>query len=412
MEDPADAQPMAVSRRRKIILAAAGLMAATTIMLMVAQSDSTAPLVVSTRSGETVLVAQPEGAGCWVSSPYTICENASGDLNVTPGSVIATKIDGTPCWEYDVNVVRPEVVTFAACTPPTTTTDVPTTTVAGTTTTVTPTTTPTTTTPPSGAGFVETFDTPDSLDRFDWAVHHAWTFGATKQQWPGDHNLACDDATTTRTVNNPTTVGVTYAPDLRAGVVYWCRQHMMTSFNTNHYAQVDFAPKPVITDVNRVCWDQNRTNLGSRHWTQLAVVPLSTFTANNNRLDYVSSRFSPSGPGKYGLHPTDSTLLVEFGRGKPRVQIGQAVQDINGLAWSAESDRRVRYQHCVVNTGTGLRIEIANGIGINTAEVYNYSGRIPSGPVRVIFQHDLYNPDKSPGTPNAYTWHWDNITIG
>jgi hypothetical protein len=295
--------------------------------------------------------------------------------------------------------------------PPTTTT---TTTTQAPTTTAAPTTTVVVTIP--AEGFVETFDTEASLDRFDYQVHHAWTANTTKFAWPGDHDASCGPAGSLRQVDNPTAIdGQTHYPGMGpdVGVVYWCHPaganaHMMTSFNTSHYAQVNFAPKPTFNDADKVCWDQNRTDLGSRHWTQLVVVPLDTFEANDDRLDYVASRFSPTGPGKYGIHPTDETLLIEFGRGKPRVQIGQSVQDINGLAWNAGSDKASRYEHCVENTASGLRVTIDGGTG---PIAYNYQGSLPSGDVRVIFQQDLYNPDKAPGTPNAYTWHWDNIVI-
>lgn len=369
----------------------------------------TEPLIVSTATGDTVLVAQPDGAGCWSSPPYTICENPTGDLNVTPGAVTAQQIAGTACWTFDQYVVRPQTVPFTACTPAPPTTVPPTTTVPPATTTS----PSTTTTVAGGSGFVEPFDTLASLDRFDFAVHHAWTANATRTSWSADHDIGCGGANTTRTIVNPTTAGTTYYPGMIGPTSYWCHPaganpHLMTAFNTLHYAQVDFAPKPVLTDINRVCWDQSRTAMGSRHWTQLAVVPLSTFTANNNRLDYVASRFSPTGPGKYGLHPVDETLLVEFGKGVPRVQVGQQVFDSNGLAWNAGSNRTTRYQHCVIDTGSGLRIEIGRDGG---TEVFQRGGGIPDGPVKVIFQQDLYNPDKANDATGAYTVHWDNILI-
>jgi hypothetical protein len=349
------------------------------------------------------------------SSPsLTLFADSGAVVQVLP------EIDGTPCWDAGEYVVAPEGVTFDECTAPTvppTTTSPPATTVPPTTQPP-PTTTepPITTTPPADVQFVESFDTEASLDRFDYQVHHAWTANSTKAAWPGDHDTSCGGAGTLRQVNNPTAIdGQTHYPGMGpdVGVVYWCQPagadaHMMTSFNTSHYAQVNFAPKPTFNDVNKVCWDQNRTNLGSRHWTQLVVVPLDTFAANGDRLDYVASRFSPTGPGKYGIHPRDETLLVEFGRGKPRVQIGQSVQDINGLAWSAGSDKAARYEHCVENTASGIRVTIDGGTG---PIAYNYQGSLPSGDVRVILQQDLYNPDKAPGTPNAYTWHWDNIIV-
>lgn len=403
-------------RRRSTI---AGLLLAVASLVTVSQvypdpEPSPRPLLVSSTAGSTVLTAMPDGNGCWTSNPYTICETLTDpkDLFISPGAITAPHIPGTPCWSYDSYVIRSETVPFEACTavPSTTTTEPPT----PTTTTEPPpapvTTPPPATTVPSGVQFVEPFDTPASLDRFDFAVHHAWTFGATKNTWAADHDLSCSPPTLRRTVTNPTRSddGKTYYRGMIEPTSYWCREHLMTTFNTNHYAQVDFAPKQTFTNVDRVCWAQNRTAMGSRHWTQLVIVPASTFSANNNRLDYVASRFSPSGPGKYGIHPTDATLLVEFGKGVPRVQVGQQVFDSQGLAWNAGSDRSTRYQHCVIDTGAGLRIEISKAGG---TEVFTRNGSIPDGPVKVIFQQDLYNPDKANDATGEYTVHWDGIFI-
>jgi hypothetical protein len=259
------------------------------------------------------------------------------------------------------------------------------------------------------SGFVETFDTPESMERFDYAVHHAWTANSTDETWIGDHDTNCGAPEPGRSIANPTRDDddTTYYPDMRDPVAYWCREHLMTTFNTNHYAQVDFAPKQVFDDVTRVCWNQNRTDLGSRHWTQLVVVPLETFEANNGRFDYVASRFSPEGPGKYGIHATDETLLVEIGRGDPRVQVGQRVDDGPG-GWDAGSDKATRYQICVEDTGRDLQITFETD---GSPDVYQRNGRIPAGPVKVILQQDLYNPDKDPGVANGYTVHWDDLII-
>ena len=258
-------------------------------------------------------------------------------------------------------------------------------------------------------GFVETFDTPESMDRFDYAVHHAWTAQDTDETWIGDHDMNCGPPEPGRTIDNPTRVddGTTYYADVRDPVVFWCREHLMTTFNTNHYAQVDFAPKQTFEDVTRVCWRQNRTDLGGRMWTQLVIVPLATYESNDGRFDYVASRFSPEGPGKYGIHATDETLLVEIGTGDPRVQVGQRVDD-GGGSWDAGSDKATRYQICVEDSGRDLEITFETD---EAPDVYRREGRIPSGPVKVIFQHDLYNPDKDPGVSNGYTVHWDDLII-
>lgn len=258
--------------------------------------------------------------------------------------------------------------------------------------------------------FVETFDTPESLDRFDYAVHHAWIANETDDVWVGDHDLDCGPPEPGRTIANPTSVddGKTYYPGMRDPVVFWCREHMMTTFNSDHYAQVDFSPKQIFEGVSRICWNQNRTDVGSRMWTQVAVVPLDTFEANDERFDYVASRLKKNGPGAFGIHPTDETFMIELTDGGSRAQTGQFVDDNSSGNW-VTSDKKTRYQVCVddlENHNVRMEMEHDTGVQVRTLE-----GSIPDGPVRVVFQHDLYNPDKDEGVANGLTWHWDDIII-
>lgn len=263
----------------------------------------------------------------------------------------------------------------------------------------------------ASSGFVETFDTPASLNRFDYAVHHAWIANDTKPGWHGDHDLNCGPPDQTRVIENPTRIdGKTYYPGMgpNAGVVYWCREHMMTAFNSNHYAQIDVSPKQVFEGVSRICWDQNRTDVGARMWTQVVIVPLDTFNANNGRFDYVARRLSKSGPGAFGIHPTDETFMMEVTDGGTYAQTGQSVDTDSSGNW-VTNDKATRYQVCLRDNNNGtVRVELENNSGV---QVRTVRGAIPDGPSRVIFQHDLYNPDKDSGVANGYTWHWDNIII-
>jgi hypothetical protein len=257
---------------------------------------------------------------------------------------------------------------------------------------------------------VETFDTPASLDRFDYGLHHTWIANTVHQSWIGDHDDNCGPPEPGRVIENPTRLGTTYYPDMGPdeGIVYWCREHMMTSFNTPAYAQVDVSPKQVFDDVTRVCWDQNRTDVGPRMWTQVVVVNTDTFNANNGRFDYVAARLSRTGPGAFGIHATDDTFLAELADGGSLVQTGQSVDSSNGGRWTT-TDKGKRYQICVEDLGNGnVRMEMEHDSGV---QVRTLRGSMPDGPARVIFQHDLYNPDKDSGVANGYTWHWDNIII-
>ena len=264
--------------------------------------------------------------------------------------------------------------------------------------------------PNTGSQFVESFDDPSSLDRFDYGIHHAWVAVDTDMTWNGDHGPDCGPPDPGRVVHNPTAIdGKTYYPGMRGESVYWCNGHLMTTFNSNHYAQIDFSPKQVFDDVNRVCWDQNRTDMGTRQWTQVVVVPLATFDANNGRMDYVASRLATNpGPGDFGIQPTGDTFLMELTDGGSITQVGQSTDANYSGNWTT-TDKKARYTICVEDQNNGtVRIELENDTGV---QVRILDGALPPGPARVIFQDDTYNADKDMGVPNAYTWHWDNIVI-
>ena len=62
------------------------------------------------------------------------------------------------------------------------------------------------------------------------------------------------------------------------GLLWWCapggdpaKGHLMTGMNTAGYNIVWFSPKVEFTDVRRVCWDQNLTELGGGKWTQVVI---------------------------------------------------------------------------------------------------------------------------------------------
>ena len=266
--------------------------------------------------------------------------------------------------------------------------------------------------------FSEAFDDPASLDRFQWQLHHGVSFGQSTFRWNGDHDDSCGKPTTTRSIEVSTDIILfpdgMGARDEFGDFVYWCAPggdgtgHSMTSFDTEGYSQIAFAPDESFDDVRKVCWDQNQTDLGSRKWTQLVVVPEETYEANDRRLDYVSPAFQ-DGPGAAGVHLTESVMLFELNRGSTVLNFGQNARAEDFAGFTVD-DKARRYTTCLTDLGNDT-IEIALERDADT-EIRTFSGSFPSGTVRVILQDDSYNPPKDPGTViDPFTWHWDNITI-
>lgn len=323
---------------------------------------------------------------------------------VRPGTNCLERRSGSPTGTVQ-RVLVPTGASFASCTPPPTTTIPPATTVPPTTsppttvppTTAPPTTVPPTTTPPSGS-YIQDFSDPNAASTLQWQLH---TFGGFSS-WSGDHDLMCGDANTSRTVNLPGGDGINRP---LGDTVYSCRDHLMTSYNGEGYAQLDFSPNRTFNNISRVCWDQNMTDMGDRKWTQMVVVPEATYQSNGQRLDYIEPGFE--GPGANGIFPLPSqTFMLKLLRGSTQTYVGSNVKDENFLGFLT-SDKTRRYKTCVTDLNNGtVRIELERN---TTTEVRIQSGRLPDGQVRVIFQDVNYNPPKSGA--RSFTWHWDNLIV-
>ena len=103
---------------------------------------------------------------------------------------------------------------------------------------------------------------------------HDYT-GNSGGTWQGDHPVGCSipgDPYTTRTLQwNP---NESMAQRV-ATVFYNCNDHMMTSMgDVDGYSVVWFSPNRTFTNIRRVCWDVNLTNLGDRQWWEVAIVPV------------------------------------------------------------------------------------------------------------------------------------------
>jgi hypothetical protein len=264
---------------------------------------------------------------------------------------------------------------------------------------------------PAEPQFVATFDTAaDFFDRFQTEVFR----GAPEievQTWSGDHDMDCGAPASQRVVHAAN-------PD---ELFWWCGPrpdapkssgHLMTSMNTTGYAQVNFAPSEPLTDVRKVCWDQNMTDLGGRKWTQVVIVPEATYERNDNTLAYVKPGLETDVAVK-GVALTDGVFMFEMLKGSTAVYYGRTVYEPNYIGFQAADDKSRRFKHCITDLGNGtIQIDLERDA---ETETRISGGSFPPGPVRVVFQDDNYNPPKSPpetaDVPEPFTWHWDNIEI-
>jgi hypothetical protein len=197
----------------------------------------------------------------------------------------------------------------------------------------------------------------------------------------------------------------------------------MTSTALTAYGHIDFMPSQVFNNVNRICWDMNRSDLGGRKWAQVSIIPEAAFQAAGGVLDYVRPNLegdvAAAGPdlpvGAFQLSTFRSETLFSVGDG---VETGQdpTVQILDMFA-KPPSDRATRYKHCLERTGSTTTLTVVDHTAEPDDPWTNVTALdIPTGPVRVIFQDATYDSLKGdfgmggdPDTTN--TWHWDNIQI-
>lgn len=345
---------------------------------------------------------------------------ANGRNPLDPGTIVFIPPYCTVTSTTTTTTVEPSTTTSSTTTttiPPATTT----------TTMAVPSTTPTV--PPAPiAAFVETFDTPASMDSLVVQVHNmigavnapmsaSGEGGNLPVTFNGDHDEACGGALTTRTLVED------HTPDTH---VYHCLGHFMSAVNTTGYVVAAFTPNDgtgtaVVFDetVDRICWDQNLTNLGGRKWTQLAVISDDRYEANGRTLIYVN----PDNAGNAGNSPigaADDFIFSGQFNAVTFFQGSSKVLENFGSADITVTNRMARYQTCAIDNGDGTVTrtqERPNGFSTVTGP-----GAFPAGDRVFILSDDSYNPDKfnvdkpneSPqfyGIENPYTWHWDNIII-
>lgn len=234
----------------------------------------------------------------------------------------------------------------------------------------------------------------------------------------GDHNDMCSGPDLQRTLDNAD-------PDLRK-YFWYCAPggpttgHIMTAFDTTGYNVVSFSPNQTFTDVDHVCWKINATEEGGGKWTNMIIVPEALYQQFAPRMDYVRFDFnSQNAPGDFNIqmadHPGQSFFGVTDFRGTQYVYDGDVLLDHpGGDSAHVTTDKAARYQHCIDKTGaTTARLTVQRPDGPDSVYNVDVGDAWPSGPVRVIFQDEMYDPPKRAGyNDHNVTWHWDDIEIG
>ncbi len=181
--------------------------------------------------------------------------------------------------------------------------------------------------------------------------------------------------------------------------VHNCNDHMMTSMgDVDGYSLVWFSPNQTFTNVRRVCWDVNLTNLGNRQWWEVAIVPVGE---RELFADVGAADLPEQGPG---------TMVVKFNSINASNKLALDDTD-SGETYDAGPDKATRYQHCLVDNGDDT-VSVTQQRSTGTVTLTG-SGSLPDGPVTVVFKDHRYTPDKSERSFDrpAYTWHWDNIIV-
>ena len=228
--------------------------------------------------------------------------------------------------------------------------------------------------------------------------------------------MACGSPATQRTVN------INSKPSL----FWYCAPgndpnlgHFMSSLHTTGYGIAWFAPTQTFNSPTRVCFDINLTDLAGGEWAQMVIAPAAAVTASGGDLGYTGPGFQdPNGPST-GIDAGPAAVGVKVFRGSAEVWRGGSMISSGTGELPNFTDRAARFTHCLEEIGGGLRLTQERPGGASDV-VRTASGGLPDGPVRVVFQSDVYDSDKHNEDPthlprdsaaDPSTWHWDNIEI-
>jgi hypothetical protein len=147
----------------------------------------------------------------------------------------------------------------------------------------------------------------------------------------------------------------------------------------------------------------------------MIVVPEALYQQFAPRMDYVTSGFNTEGaPGDFNIqqgdHPGSQVWGVRDFRGSQHFYIG-ANELLTDNSTFTTTDKMARYRHCVERTSaTASTLTVARPDGTTT--VLTLPSAIPQGPVRIIFQDEMYDAPKRAGySDQQISWHWDSVLI-
>lgn len=438
-----------------------------------------AVVVLASAAGVTHVVAQSD-APVIIDGPFTLdCEleganiSCDGTLPTEDPTTVPSTTQAPTTTVPVTTTTQPATTTTVAPTttaPPATTTTAPVTTTSTLPPTTSSTSPPTTTQPPSGVQFSEDFSTSAGFyQRFDFGLSLHNNEDTALQpnithQWHGDHSMGCSppdgplnpgaynyDASRYRDIEilpglGPVTPAQVAAQNGKAQIFYHCAPngpdtgHLMTSMYGEGYQIAWFSPKQTFTDVSRVCWDQNTTDMDAK-WTNVQIVPMADVALVSQYKGFLDLGVDPPGfqppastrngasipaSGAQGpttdiWSPNGSGVKVESG-GSVNYFEGDTFHQWNDSNWYDNNDKAARYRHCMTDNGNGTvtitaqRPDPCNlrrgGFQPCPPLTRTVDGAFPDGQVRVVFQDDMYDPVKREGNdPNQITWHWDNIEI-
>jgi LysM repeat protein len=397
-------------RRDVLLIAVAGAVAATAATVAGGgQADPDHYIVEagntwqSLASAAGVPVLDLQRANCPGVQSSTLPSSCTGTLRVgrilhIPEVTPSTSSTSTSSSTSSTSSTTTSPTTTSTSAP--TTTDAPTTTAAATTTTAA--TTSTTAPLPAGVVRYEFRTAAEFYEQFQTQVFHRNGDFQTGVTWAGDHNLACQNPYTERTVHG----------EIDAELFWWCAPngadtgHVMTSMgNMSAYNSVSFAPNRTFANVTRVCWDMNLTRM-DRQWAEVLILPEVTYQANGGELRYVSPAVDE--PSFLDI-PSNAVLWQREIQGYPTLYVGQNLVHRDPIGLEVD-DRARRFKHCMVDNGN-------NTITIEQEQVDGQMmrgsapGSFPDGPVRILVKSHSYDPGKGGRAANHTTWHYDNLEI-
>jgi hypothetical protein len=265
----------------------------------------------------------------------------------------------------------------------------------------------TTTTPPEpGVQFEERFTGNTGEDRFHQILDHR--SDTRPGTWTADHDMACSDPTTQRTVRH----------DSLDEQIFECRDHVMqTMGDVSGYSVVAMCPD--VDDVegcdgftgSSVSWDVNVTNLHGRQWWEVKIVPVDA--ADLSVIAWLAAE--NGGPAHLPVYPEPS-VVIGNGPAGGDFHAHAAGQDLNPSDWQHVCDgseyslgggacdsKATRLPFKAVDNRDGTITLNAFG------QTYTFNGAFP--PVyKVVIASHAYTPLKDGPVP-GHTWHFDNIAV-